>query len=104
MSDKITHITPANGNIFLDLGFPDNEAASLKAHSQAVIEMKLTLVEAMDNWIQENQLKQADAANILGVTRPRISDMVNRKIGKFTIDSLLTMLAKTNKSAHLSIR
>ncbi|MGV6988283.1 helix-turn-helix domain-containing protein [Testudinibacter sp. P80/BLE/0925] len=104
MNDKITHITPANGNVFLDLGFSDSEAASLKAHSQAVIEMKLALVEAMDSWIQENQLKQADAATILGVTRPRISDMVNRKIGKFTLDSLLMMLAKTNKSAYLSIR
>ncbi|SMB83223.1 Predicted DNA-binding protein, contains XRE-type HTH domain [Pasteurella testudinis DSM 23072] len=104
MDTKISHITPANGNIFLDLGFSAGEAATLKAHSRAIIEMKLLLVEAMDDWIRENQLKQAEAAAILGVSRPRISDMVNRKIGKFTLDSLLMMLAKTNRSAHLSIR
>ncbi|HHK5604049.1 XRE family transcriptional regulator [Neisseria polysaccharea] len=35
---------------------------------------------------------------------PRVSDLVNGKISKFTIDALLTMLAKTGKTAELNIR
>ncbi|WP_448970180.1 XRE family transcriptional regulator [Neisseria sp.] len=37
-------------------------------------------------------------------SRPRVSDLVNGKISKFTIDALLTMLAKTGKTAELNIR
>ncbi len=37
-------------------------------------------------------------------SRPRVSDLVNGKISKFTIDALLNMLAKTGKTAELNIR
>ena len=35
------NITPANGNIFTDLGFPPEEAATLQANSRRVILEKL---------------------------------------------------------------
>jgi hypothetical protein len=35
------HVTPANGNIFLDLGFPPEEAAQLKAESDKQIAFEL---------------------------------------------------------------
>jgi hypothetical protein len=39
MDEKIiSHITPADGNVFLDLGFPPDEAARLKAESDAKID------------------------------------------------------------------
>ena len=34
----ISHITPAKGNVFLDLGFPPDEAARLKAEADAKID------------------------------------------------------------------
>ncbi|MEW6057969.1 MAG: hypothetical protein AB1540_15280 [Bdellovibrionota bacterium] len=45
MSTKsiITHITPADGNVFADLGFPPEEAARLKAESDRVISKELAL-------------------------------------------------------------
>ncbi len=48
-------------------------------------------------------LKQADAAQIPGVTRPRVSDVINRKTPKFTIDALVDMLARTGKRVEFSI-
>ena len=54
-------------------------------------------------WIEEKDLKQADAAQILGVTRPRVSDVINKKSIKFTIDSLVDMLARTGKHVQLSV-
>lgn len=101
---KTTHITPVGGNIFLDLGFPPEEAAQLKAHSDMLIQTKLALAESVSDWITENQLKQEQAAAIFGVSRPRVSDVVNKKIGKFTIDALMGMLARTGKSVHFSIQ
>lgn len=100
---EIRHITPADGNIFLDLGFEPEEAARLKAHSDLLIQTKLALAQSVSDWISENQLKQEQAAEILNISRPRVSDVVNRKIGKFTVDALLVMLAKTGKHIQFNI-
>jgi len=56
------------------------------------------------NWIETKNLKQVDAAQVLGVTRPRVSDIVQNKSAKFTIDSLVDMLARTGKHVQLSVR
>lgn len=105
---KIRHETPANGNVFLDLGFSPEEAAALKADSQRIIAekqaIKENLMSELAEWIDEKSLKQAEAAEILGVTRPRVSDVVNKKSVKFTIDSLVDMLARTGKHVRLSIQ
>lgn len=43
---------------------------------------------------RQNGLTQEQAAKLMGVTRPRISDVIRGKIDKFTIDALVDMLAK----------
>lgn len=42
------HITPTEGNIFLDLGFPPAEAEALKAESDRKMAEQLTLLEDVD--------------------------------------------------------
>jgi len=37
------------------------------------------------------------------VSRPRVSDVVNRKAAKFTIDALVDMLSRVGKSVHLAV-
>jgi predicted XRE-type DNA-binding protein len=80
----IEHITPADGNIFADLGFPPEEAANLKIRS----DLMLSILQNM----ADNQIRQARAAELFGVTQPRISDLKRGKIDEFTIDSLVNML------------
>lgn len=104
MNSKTTHITPADGNVFADLGFSPAEAAELKAHSSALIAAKEAAAAAIGGWIAENGLKQAQAAEILGVSRPRVSDAVNGKTEKFTLDALFAMIVKTGKTPKLHIR
>lgn len=55
-------------------------------------------------WIETKKLKQAEAAEILGVTRPCVSDVVNKKAIKFSIDALVDMLARTGKHVQLSVQ
>ena len=57
----------------------------------------------LSNWITEHQLRQADAAQILMVSRPRVSDVVNQKTSKFTIDTLVEMLSRVGKPVRLAI-
>lgn len=105
---KSTHVTQVGGNIFADLGFDPEEALTLRAESIRVISEKLaikeTLMSELSQWVSSNKLKQTDAAQILGITRPRLSDVVNKKHIKFTIDALVDMLARTGKHVQISIR
>jgi predicted XRE-type DNA-binding protein len=105
---KLGHITPAGANIFADLGFEPKEAVKLLDESNKIISEKLSIKESLMSelavWIVDKELKQADAAKILGVTRPRVSDVINKKSIKFTIDSLVDMLARTGKHVQLSIQ
>lgn len=104
---KSARITPAGGNVFADLGFEPAEAQALQAQSQRIISDKIAIKEKLMGelalWIDTENLKQADAAQILGVTRPRVSDVINRKTPKFTIDALVDMLARTGKRVEFSI-
>ncbi len=105
---KSMHITPVGGNVFADLGFEPEEAAALQAESKRIISEKPAIKEflmtELAGWIDEKKLKQADAAQILGVTRPRVSDVINKKSIKFTIDALVDMLARTGKHVQLSVQ
>jgi predicted XRE-type DNA-binding protein len=110
MSTKkiITHRTPADGNIFADLGFAPEEAKRLLAEADQAIDekraIKQTLMTEIVSWIDAHNLKQAQAAEILGITRPRVSDVVNQKTPKFTVDSLVDMVLRTGKHVQLSVQ
>lgn len=103
----VTHITPADGNVFADLGFDADEAIALQNRSQEIIDekmaIKVTLMESLADWIKRENLKQAEAAVILGVSRPRVSDVVKKKTQKFTIDALTDMAMRTGRQVSFSI-
>jgi len=91
---SITHITSKDGNIFEDLGFEPQEASKLKIKTQLMCQIS--------EWIKSEQLKQEDASQILHVTRPRVSDVLRGKSGKFTIDALVDMLERIGK--HVTVQ
>ena len=104
---KIRHLTKPRANLFLELGFAPAEARRLHVASRKQINdtqmLKRQLMDALSAWIVEHQLKQAEAAEILMVSRPRVSDVVNRKTAKFTIDTLVEMLSRVGKPVRLAI-
>jgi len=66
------HVTKSGANLFLDLGFAPEEAKRLQAASRRQINDTLRLKKLMTelaDWIEEHHLKQADAAEILMVSR-----------------------------------
>ena len=69
-----THMT--KGSVFDDLGFSSGEARNLK--------IRATLMNAITEYIQDNELTQKQAAEIFGVTQPRISNLLTGKINLFT--------------------
>jgi predicted XRE-type DNA-binding protein len=89
-------ITPSSGNVYLDLGFSSEEAENLKVRSALMISMR--------KIIEERELKQADAAELFGVTQPRISDLVRGKIELFSIDGLVNMLARAGLRVDVTVQ
>ena len=104
---KIRHVIKPGANLFLELGFAPAEARRLQAASRKQINdtqmLKQQLMDALSAWITEHQLKQAEAAEILMVPRPRVSDVVNRKTAKFTIDTLVEMLSRVGRRVSLAV-
>ena len=104
---KIRHVTKPGANLFLELGFPAEEATRLHAASQKQINdtrlFKEQLMTELSSWIDEHHLKQAEAAEILMVSRPRVSDVVNKKTAKFTIDTLVEMMSRIGKPVTLAV-
>ena len=80
-------IRKSTGNVFRDLGFSVEEAENLRIRADLMIQLT-KLIEARG-------LTQAAAAKLLGVTQPRISDLVRGKIDRFSIDTLVEMLGHT---------
>jgi predicted XRE-type DNA-binding protein len=104
---KIRHVSGPGANLFLEFGFSPEEAKRLHAVSRRQINdarlLKEQLMEELSVWIEQHHLKQAEAAEILMVSRPRVSDVVNKRTGKFTIDSLVEMLSRVGKPVRLAI-
>lgn len=92
----IEHVTPADGNVFADLGFPPEEAENLKVRSRLMIEII--------RLVRDRGLKQKQAAELFGVSQPRISELMHCKIDEFSIDSLINMLAHAGMTVDVCVR
>ncbi len=88
-----SHIT--KGSVFDDMGFSESEAAHLK--------IRAALMRAIEDEIVRRKLTQAEAAKLIGVTQPRISDLKRGKMHLFTVDMLISMLAALGKPVHIII-
>jgi predicted XRE-type DNA-binding protein len=104
---EIRRVTKPGANLFLELGFAPEEARRLHAASKKQINdtrlLKRQLMEELSVWIAAHKLRQAEAAEILMVSRPRVSDVVNKKTAKFTIDTLVEMLSRVGKPVRLAV-
>ena len=86
-------IRRSSGNVFKDLGFPPEEAAHLLIRTGLMLQIERIL--------KERGLTQAKAAVLLGVTQPRVSDIVRGRVDLFSIDSLVDLLARLGVSVTL---
>lgn len=89
-------MTVSSGDVFKDLDFSPEEAEKLNIKAQLMLEIR--------KYIEKNKLTQAAAAELMGVTRPRISDVTRGRIEKFTIDALVDMLSKAGKHFIVKIK
>jgi predicted XRE-type DNA-binding protein len=85
--------TPSGGNVFADLGLPDPEADRFKAN----------LIHTVADIIRRRDLTQKQAAEILGIDQPKVSNILRGKISGFSTDRLLRFLVKLGYGGSLSV-
>lgn len=92
----ISHVTPADGNVFADLGFPPAEAETLSIRSDLMI--------AIHKTIDDRGLTKKEAAKLFGVTQARITALRRGKIDSFTSDELFSMLAHAGMHVEVNVK
>lgn len=89
-------ITRGSVNVFTDLGFAPDEAANLQLRSELMIKLRKRLLTLGTT--------QAEWAAAIGVSQPRISDLLRAKIDRFSVDTLIAYLGKTGAEVRITVR
>lgn len=63
-------------------------------------QMRSELMVALKKIITEKGWTQAEAAKHMGVTQPRVSDLLRSKISLFELDSLVSMVAASGHTVE----
>jgi predicted XRE-type DNA-binding protein len=80
--DDDEYIEESSGNLWADVGRSD--AAEAYARSQ--------LMHRITEILRERDLTQVQMAELLGTTQPVVSDLMNAKLSKFSIERLFSFL------------
>ena len=81
-------------NVFLDLGFSEEEAAGLK--------MKSYLFMALQEIIRASGLTQSEVAETIGADQPKVSKILNGKFNEFSIERITEYLQRLGYDIHIS--
>ncbi len=80
------NILESSGNVFVDLGYPPEEAA--------ILQMRADLMALLRKYVKTKRLTQARAAVILGVSQSRVSDLIRGKWERFSLEMLIVLATR----------
>jgi predicted XRE-type DNA-binding protein len=83
-------------NVWDALEDSPEDAATMTMRSNVMIAIK----DAVRNW----HTTQAQAARRLGITQPRLNDLLNGKINKFSLDTLTTLATRAGLTVKIDVR
>lgn len=93
MAKKRTDVEVGSGNVFTDLGYADAKERTLK------VELALEVNRAL----KQRKITQAQAAELLGIVQPHVSDLVRYRLNRFSIERLMEFLTKLGKDVEIRI-
>ena len=83
-----------SGNVFQDVGFAPVEAENLMLRAQLMSRVRDAARGA----------SQREAAKRFGITQPRLNDVLRGRIDKFSLDTLVNMLAQAGMRVELRVK
>ncbi len=87
-------IIRGTGNVFADLGYADAEER----------QTKLRLAHTINTVVQRRRLTQSAAAELLGVSQPKVSALANYKLDGFSVERLMVFLTAVGQDVEIVIR
>jgi predicted XRE-type DNA-binding protein len=93
---KRPKIENGSGNVFEDLGFPRDQAHNLLLRAEMMMRI--------ERYVKQSQLTQQAAARTLGLTQPRLNQLLKRKIELFGLDALVNILTKAGMRVELRVK
>lgn len=80
------------------------DALEESTEASASMQVRAELMIEVQRYVNEGGLTQIQAAKKLGITQPRLNDLLRGKIDKFSVDALVNMLAKAGKRVSVKVR
>ena len=84
-----------SGNIFVDLGFPEEEAVNML--------VRANLMGTIRQIIRGNGWTQEQAAKILKVKQPRVAEIMSMKTQHYSIDLLMKLLDRLGRRVSVTV-
>jgi predicted XRE-type DNA-binding protein len=70
----------------------------------ATMTMRSNVMIAIKDQVQGWSTTQAQAARRLGITQPRLNDLLRGKISKFSLDTLMTLATRAGLKVRIDVR
>jgi len=86
-------IEVGSGNVWEDLGFPDAKERFIKS----------SIAIAIEQEIKARGLRQIEAAKLMDIKQPDVSNIINGRLKDFSIERLIRLLDKLGLDVKLSI-
>jgi predicted XRE-type DNA-binding protein len=89
----MTEVKQGSTNVYADLGFPNADEMLIKAQ----------LVSKIREIIKSQQWTQQQAAKVLGITQPKLSDMLNGRFRGISEVKLLDCLNRLGRNIQIVV-
>jgi predicted XRE-type DNA-binding protein len=84
-----------SGNVFRDIGFSEGEAQNLLLRSELMLRI--------EQVVKQSGFTQQQAAKQLGITQPRLNDLLKGRIDKFSLDALVNVATRAGLRVEIKI-
>ena len=89
-------VTRGSDNVFEDIGFEREEAASLKVRADLMLDLR--------KYIETRGWTQRQASAFFGESQPRISNLMKGEISRFSVDKLINMLTRAGMQVEIYVK
>jgi predicted XRE-type DNA-binding protein len=90
---RVTRVHNSTGNVFEDIGAANADERLAKAELARVIRQA----------IEERELTQVEAAELLGMKQPDVSDLVRGKLARFSMERLERLLNALDLEVRIQV-
>lgn len=87
-------VTVGSGNVFEDLGFENPTEMKLKA----------AIASQINSIIRNRHLTQKQAAEILGISQPKVSNLQNGKFFGLSLEKLLELMTRLDRDVEIGFK